>query len=158
MRLNLICISVGILLISSHISPSDGSRNKKRKGRRGRKNIEAEVTDSIEYASETEKLIKLAELKNMVLMGGRSDQDGVTMKTILATQEIDLRKDLIRAMSAYSDKSAETASALHLLGRNMFEQQKYDEVVEISAQIVRIHEEIDGPESLNTALGVLTKI
>ena len=155
MRLNLICISVGILLISSHISPSDGSRNKKRKGRRGRKNIEA---DSIEYASETEKLIKLAELKNMVLMGGRSDQDGVTMKTILATQEIDLRKDLIRAMSAYSDKSAETASALHLLGRNMFEQQKYDEVEEISAQIVRIHEEIDGPESLNTALGALTKI
>ena len=136
--------------------PSDGAKSKKRKARRGRKNIEAEV-DSIGYASETEKLIKLAEIRNRALMDGRSDEDGVTMKTILATQEIDLRKDLIRAMSEHSDKSAETASALHLLGRNMFEQGKYEEVIEISAQIVRIHEEIEGPESLNTALGAPMK-
>ena len=111
------------------------------------------MTDSIGYVSETEKLIKLAEIKNRALLAGRSNEEGVTLKTTLATQEIDLRKDLIRAMSNYGKVSAETASALHLLGRNMFEQQKYEEVIEASKQIVNIHEEIDGPESLNTALG-----
>lgn len=81
-------------------------------------------------------------------------------KLKLEKEEIELKKKLQIATKAHGKESQQRATALHALGRNLFTQEKYAEVVDTAKEIVRIHEKLDGPESKKTAdaLGNLASV
>ena len=66
-------------------------------------------------------------------------------------EEVQLRKELDKVRQKYGRMSEQHVNALHALGRNIYKQQRYEEVYSFAQEIVKIHESIDGPEHLNTA-------
>lgn len=68
----------------------------------------------------------------------------------LETEEAVLKKKVYLAVMDHGENSAEKAKALHLLGKNLYQQEKFEEVVDIAKDIVRIHEIKDGVEHENT--------
>jgi hypothetical protein len=73
----------------------------------------------------------------------------------LVEAEKKLKMDVVRAELNHGEFSSERAKALHALGGNMFRQQRFEDLLELSKQIVRIHETMDGFEAVMTgkALG-----
>ena len=146
-------LTLAILLLSCidciDAAKSTGGRRRKKKAK---KNGENTAEDSVVYTSEADKLIKLAEMKKKMAQEEKRDPNDASV-IALQTDEIKLRKDLLRAIVNHGDVSAEKATALHLLGRNLYHQQKYELVVEVSQEIVKIHEKVDGPESVQVAQG-----
>ena len=57
----------------------------------------------------------------------------------------------MRAELSAGKYSEERAKALHALGGNVYKQGRYEELLELSKEIVSIHEKLDGPESEKTA-------
>lgn len=105
-----------------------------------------EVT--IEYSSKGELNQKVKDLQKAVFEG-----DGPTMEELrqLSNAESDLKRKLFEARAEYGENSREAVTALHALGRNMYKRELFDRVFEISKQIVKIHEVLDGPEHVATA-------
>lgn len=78
----------------------------------------------------------------------------------LEKAEAELKKKVQSATKAHGKDSHERANALHALGQNLYNQEKFTEVVDTAKEIVRIHEKRDGPESKKTAdaLGNLASV
>lgn len=106
--------------------------------------IEAE---EVTYTSKTDLDAKIKNLKKG--KGSKFAEDELTPKERkqLETAELSLKKQIIRAVLDYGDVSHEKAKALHALGGNLYKQGRLSELVELSKEIVSIHEELDGPES-----------
>ncbi len=68
----------------------------------------------------------------------------------LEKEETNLKKNVYRAVLDHGENSAQKAKALHLLGKNLYQQEKFDQVVGIAKDIVQIHEFKDGVEHENT--------
>ncbi len=66
-------------------------------------------------------------------------------------EEKELRIELTRAVMNYGDDSNEKAKVLHKVGANLFKQKRFDDIFDISKEILRIHELNDGPESKEAA-------
>ena len=148
---SLTLLLVAVILLSTQLQPSDGASRKKKKN--ARKKGEHEE-DSVVYTSEADKLIKLAEMKEKLLNKDKPDKETQDATIIaLRAHEKELRIDLVRSIVNHGDDSVEKATSLHLLGRNLYHQEKFEDVVEASQEIVRIHEITDGPESIPVAQG-----
>lgn len=140
-----------VVLLSSQFQCSDGASSKgRRRKKKASKKGGNEIEESVVYSSQADKLIKLAEMKKKL---AQEEAPNPSILIALETDEIKLRKDLLRAIINHGEDSIEKASALHLLGRNLYHQQKFELVVEASQEIVRIHEKVDGPESMQVAQG-----
>lgn len=66
-------------------------------------------------------------------------------------EESQLRRNLESIRIEHGKMSTEYANGLHALGRVVYLQKKYKEVLAVAKEIVRIHEKLDGPEHINTA-------
>ena len=164
MRLICIChLILFVLLISLFIS-SDGARKKNKK--KSRKNSKVTEEDSSDISSQREKHSKITGSKldstvdTHTINGGRDTTD-LSLQTddlSLQEEENELRVNLLRAIVNHGDDSLEKATALHVLGRTLYHQRKYSDVTDVSNEIVRIHEKIDGPESIQVALGLITSV
>lgn len=148
MKLTLIVFSLFWIVAVLQFKESEGvSNKKKRRNKRKNKNDDIEEYPLV-YNSEEEKASKLQEIKAGLSDSAEGDE---TDYVALETEEKELKKNLFRAILDYGEDSLEKAAALHGLGRNMYQQKKYDELVDAAQEIVRIHEGVDGRESLKTA-------
>jgi predicted HTH domain antitoxin len=148
MKLTLIAFLFGIVALLL-FNESEGISEKKKQKKNKRKNKNYDIKESpLVYSSEEDKASKLQEIK-----AGLSDSAEIdnTDYVALEIEEKELKKNLFRAILDNGEDSLEKAAALHGLGRNMYQQKKYDELVDAAQEIVRIHEEVDGKESLKTA-------
>lgn len=66
-------------------------------------------------------------------------------------EEWRLRRELDKIRQTFGRMSQEHVNALHALGRNVYKQQRFEEVYNLANEIVAIHESLDGPEHVNTA-------
>lgn len=103
--------------------------------------------DVIRYSSEEDKNAKLQDLKAKTLERSRDTSRQESEQRKLRTAEEGLRKDVLRAIVNHGDNSKQKAQALHKLGRNIYQQERFDETFEMSLEILRIHSVLDGPES-----------
>ena len=122
------------------------------------KSSEALEDSSIRYGSDAEKERKLSALRHELNQKNKDKEvidtlsDGVdNQKQQLINEEVKLRKNVYRAALDYGDDSLEKANALHALGRVIYKQGKFQDLVDTAEEILRIHEEVDGPESLKVA-------
>ena len=115
----------------------------------GKKKKDDAIT--LEYESESDLADKVQELgkKQQAL----HEEDELTFKErrLLENEESSLRRKLFEAGAEFGEHSRERVTALHLLGRNVYKRGIYSEVLEVSKEIVTIHEVLDGPESVATA-------
>lgn len=65
----------------------------------------------------------------------------------LKEAEVGLKKKLKKASTTFGEMSHEKAKALHALGGNWFKQGRFNDLLQISKEIVEIHETLDGPEA-----------
>lgn len=120
------------------------------------KAVNKDDDEEVKYSSKEDLDAKLKEIqRNREKDGYRDDTPSPSEMAQLREAEKDLRTDVIRAELNHGEFSKERAKALHALGGNMFRQQRFEELLELSKQIVRIHETMDGFEALMTgkALG-----
>ncbi len=103
--------------------------------------------DTIQYSSKTELQDKVKEIGKKKFGNERSELDLQNM----AKEEKGLKKKVAEAEAKYGKMSRQRAAALHALGRNVYQRGLYREVFDVSKEIVTIHEELDGPEHVDTA-------
>jgi hypothetical protein len=70
---------------------------------------------------------------------------------LLQRDELNLRNEMYEIKKVHGRETPEYVAGLHSLGRNIYKQGRFDEVMELAQEIVSIHEEMDGPEHINTA-------
>ena len=164
MRITYLCHLILVVLLISFFISSDGAKKKNK--RKSKKNDRVNEADSADNSSQREKHSRIAEselnsagepLSNNG-GGDTADPSLLTDDPSLQVEENELRVNLLRAIVNHGDDSLEKATALHVLGRNLYHQRKYSYVAEISNEIVRIHEKIDGSESIQVALGLITSV
>lgn len=114
--------------------------------------IESKKNDikEIKYKNKNDLKKKLEkETKNRIL----ADEDEISpsQKKKLESEELNLKRDVMRSELNYGVDSIEKATSLHKLGRNMYQQGKYHDLKELSKEIVRIHEVVDGTDHVNVA-------
>lgn len=88
----------------------------------------------------------------------KKNKEGMLDESPSEEELIELRKEEIRVrlseediISKHGKNSREYAQYLHKLGRTIYKQERYEELLELSQQIVHIHEQLDGPEHESTA-------
>ena len=109
--------------------------------------------DVIKFSSEADaerKIKKLQELRKFEKEPVVSDSDLHELKV----EEKKLRKAVMREAMNYGDISSEKAAAMHLLGRNLFKQQRYSLIYALSWDILHIHEKLDGVTSRKYAQAI----
>lgn len=106
--------------------------------------IEAE---EVNFSSKTDLDAKIKNLKKDKRASLVDDELTPKARKQLETAELSLKKQIARAVLDYGDVSHEKAKALHALGGNLFKQGRMTDLVDLSKEIVHIHEELDGPES-----------
>jgi hypothetical protein len=79
------------------------------------------------------------------------DKNGGDDRRLLEREEVNLRNEMYKIKELHGRASPEYVARLHGLGRNIYKQGRYDEVFDLAEEIVSIHEEMDGPEHINTA-------
>jgi len=102
--------------------------------------------DIINFTSEADaerKIKKLQELRKFEKEPIISDSELAE----LTTEALKLRKAVMREAMNHGDISHQKAKAMHLLGRNLFKQQKYSLIYALSWDILHIHEKLDGVNS-----------
>ena len=164
MRITYLCHLILVVLLISFFISSDGAKKKNK--RKSKKNDRVNEADSADNSSEREKHSRIAGSElNSAGEPFSNNRGGDTLDPSLLTddpslqaEENELRVNLLRAIVNHGDDSLEKATALHVLGRNLYHQRKYSYVAEISNEIVRIHEKIDGSESIQVALGLITSV
>jgi len=107
--------------------------------------------DVVKFTSEADKKAKMERLKQMRAREGKDPVLSEKELSDMKNEERELRKDVMRAALNHGDASREKTKALHALGRNLFKQQRYDLIYDLAFDILAIHEEMDGVESLETA-------
>lgn len=136
-----------ILSILSGFIPSADARRRRRKSVKS----EVDVEEEIQFNSKDELDSKLDEFRKKRKSSALQEDISPDQLRILGAEESKLKKSLMKAVLDHGEDSKQKADALHSLGRNIYKQGRYSEVVDISKEIVRIHEVRDGPEHLNTA-------
>lgn len=109
--------------------------------------------DVIEFTSKTDmkkKMEEVADQKKRRIQEADLEMSPQELRK-LKRKEPELVKKVDIAKSLHGEKSRERAAALSELGRNIYKQGRYEEVLSLSKEIVRIHEVIDGPEAEMTA-------
>ena len=146
------------LLFSSTWLPevAGGKKTKKQKKKtsKPKKTSPTNAKEEIEvtYANEEEKERKIRELREKFSMDDQQDPTEVKKKMdALVAAEEGLRNNVYRAILNHGEFSKEKANALHILGRNVYQQGKFEDVATIATDILKIHETLDGPEALITA-------
>lgn len=107
-----------------------------------------EVPDVIVYTDEIDKDNKIQELKAEAVRRSRDTAAAEREKRKLEKEEAGLKQDVLRATLHYGEESREKATALHKLGRNIYKQERWEETIQISLEISRIHSVLDGLDSL----------
>lgn len=109
-----------------------------------------ESGDVVTYTTKEELVVKLKEQAEARVKQGIQFDDSLTPEQLKEFQEWekDLRKDLARAELEHGKYSNERAAALHKLGANMYRQHRFEELFDLSKEIVKIHETLDGPDSV----------
>lgn len=81
------------------------------------------------------------------------DEENLTpdKRKTYSEEERKLRRELERVKTQHGRVSSQYVNVLHQLGRAIYRQERYEEVLETAREIVKIHEAIDGPEHINTA-------
>jgi hypothetical protein len=104
----------------------------------------------ISYTTNSDLTNKINDLKAEKM---KLAQDEIQPDELIAlkNEELQLKKNVLKAALDFGDESREKASALHALGRNMYKQGKYDTVYNIAKEITLLHEKFDGSEHINTA-------
>jgi len=116
------------------------------------------VTDTseeeiVQFDSKADLQRKIEEVANKKKKDMQSADLDITPQELrkLKRKEPELTKKVEIAKSLHGENSRERATALSELGRNIYKQGRYEEVLSVSKEIVRIHEVIDGPEAEMTA-------
>lgn len=135
-------LSIFSLLLLLLLLCRDVEAKSKRPGRASKND-----PDVIQYASEEDKNAKLQELKTKTLERSRDTSRLESEQRKLKSEEEGLRNDVLRAIVNHGDDSKQKAQALHKLGRNIYQQERFDETFQMSREILRIHSVLDGPES-----------
>lgn len=109
-----------------------------------------ESGDVVTYTTQEELVAKLKEQVESRVKGGIDFDDSLTPEQLKEFQgwEKELRVDLARAELEHGLMSNERAAALHKLGGNLYRQHRFEELFDLSKEIVRIHEALDGPDSV----------
>ena len=138
----LLCV---LLLVTSPVTAA-----KKRKSKKSSTVDETEI----QFTTKEDLDAKMAKL-NAEQRKKYGDETDPAELAKLAKEEKELQKDVIRAELNHGKFSAQRAKALHAYGRNVYKQGRFDQVLQVSKDIVRIHEEVDGVDHINTgnALG-----
>jgi hypothetical protein len=125
-------------------------RSKKKSGK-GSPGDEPDV-EEIKFESEEEKQEILQKLQRERQAKEKMGDEPPSSKEMvkLKMQERELRRELGEAVMKYGDDSKEKATVLHKVGYNLFKQVRFEDLWDISLEIVRIHELHDGPESVET--------
>ena len=146
-RVRLVLAVFVLLLLLSSVPGVDAKKKKKvKKGQKQRKTSTVEVNGlgevTVEYKSEDDKARQLRDLtKNKKAEAAAAEDDPEEQARRLAKQ----------AIKKHGEYSREKATALHELGRNVYQQGKFEDVVDVAEDIVKIHEVLDGPEAFITA-------
>jgi hypothetical protein len=143
-----------LLVTSCWFSEVDGVKKTKKQKKKASKTKKKDTNDEIKvtYANEEEKERKIRELREKFNTEDQPDPVEQKKKNdALVAAEEGLRKNVYRAILNHGEFSKEKANALHILGRNVYQQGKFEEVVTIATDILKIHETLDGPEALITA-------
>lgn len=144
-----------LLFSSTWLPEVAGGKKKKKKTSKSKKTAPTKNTQEeiqVTYANEEEKERKIRELREKFSMDDQQDPTEVKKKLdALVAAEEGLRNNVYRAILNHGEFSKEKANALHVLGRNVYQQGKFEEVATIATDILKIHETLDGPEALITA-------
>ena len=154
MRLVLLYIITMMLVVNMICSRSFVvAAKKKSKSPKSDASMEEEEEDIIEFTSKADmkkKMKEVADQKKREVQAADLEMSPQELRK-LKRKEPELVKKVDIAKSLYGEKSKERAAALSELGRNIYKQGRYEEVLSLSKEIVRIHEVIDGPEAEMTA-------
>ena len=114
---------------------------------------DGDEADEVTFSSEEDKERKLQNLANLRKQERESVESPLDPKELNTLREDEkvLRKNVLRASLNNGDTSREKAKALHEMGRNVYKQRRYQDIYDISMEILRIHMALDGHESLATA-------
>lgn len=153
MRLVLLYIITVMLVVNMICSRSFVvAAKKKSKSPKSVASMEEEE-DIIEFTSKADMMKKMKEVADQKKREVQAADLEMSQQELrkLKRKEPELVKKVDIAKSLYGEKSKERAAALSELGRNIYKQGRYEEVLSLSKEIVRIHEVIDGPEAEMTA-------
>ena len=143
----------GLIILLFGVSQVESARKRKKTNKKVKVEGEKEKDETeISYDNKKdleEKINKLKEEKYKTI----PDDEKLTPEKLktLEYEEKRLREVLKQVISDDGVDSLRKATALHRLGRNLYQQFKYDAAYDISKEIVRLHEINDGYEHLNTA-------
>jgi hypothetical protein len=126
--------------------------------RKKRKTSFDKDTDNIKYSSQEELRAKVDDLnkeKKMKMEDSKMTKEEFEVhRRKLEKEEKELQTKVDVATKAYGRNSSQRAKAMHELGRNIYMQGRFEEVLQSAEEIVRIHEVIDGVEHLNTGMAL----
>lgn len=119
-------------------------------------NKDGDAVEEIKYGSKEEMEKKIKDLQKQKQNVGSLDDEPLSEKEVeqLEKDEFELRKNVARAEIKYGEFSREKAEKLHQLGGNLFKQRRYNDILGIAEDIVRIHEKVDGVEHEKTGMAL----
>lgn len=135
-------IALVVVLLSSSIE----ARKAKKSESASNSIVDEDDTTSFENSDKMKDYIKNLNKKP-------TDSESKSPERTKDLEEEEKKLKIAAALIADEHKhsSREHANILHRLGRNLHEQGKFDELVQVAKNIVKIHEDLDGPEHFNTA-------
>lgn len=144
LRLLFVVALVSVLLFSG----TEAKKAKTTKSKSSTKSIvDEDDTKSFENSDKMKDYIKNLNKKSTNSEESTSPEK---MKE-LEEEEKKLKIAAVLIADEHKHSSREHANILHRLGRNLHQQGKFEELVQVAKKIVKIHEELDGPEHFNTA-------
>lgn len=140
MRLAFLALLVVVLVLIEPTMAKRSSRSKK-------VSKDPEETE-VRFTSQEDLDSKMADLQKKKQKKGAFDED-LSQEELakLKEAEVVLKKKLKKAAASFGEMSHEKAKALHALGGNWFKQGRFNDLLQISKEIVEIHETLDGPEA-----------
>jgi hypothetical protein len=104
----------------------------------------------VKYSSKTELNRKIRELNKK--RNAAVDEDLTPQeRKKLERAEMRSRIELHEVEEEHGEISLQRAAALHALGGSIYKQGRFEELLEMSKEIVHIHEQLEGPESEGAA-------
>ncbi len=118
--------------------------------------------EPMEFENQADLKMHLKNLNKKVNQQNSNSRDGKYIvfpdeKPISETEMAELRRQELRnrvkvqeTLDEFGRLSPEHAKALHMYGASLHKQRRFDDLLVVAQEIVKIHEEIDGPEHYNT--------
>ncbi len=120
--------------------------------KQSKKKKKASKDENVATFSSREQLSKhMKDMTEKEKQGGLDETPSEEELLELRKEEIRIRLSEDEIVEKHGKLSKEYGKYLHKLGRTIYKQQRYDELLEMSREIVKIHETLDGPEHENTA-------